>query len=203
MKALTVLQPHASLLACGEKTSETRSRPAPPSVIGQHIAIHAGKAPITGPYLAMWPDKLREAVKRLMPDITGLDGRPWVAGIAEALPYGAVVATARVVDVGQVIVPPSLSDPDHGDAIICKTRYGAMFDLRDDGLGDYGRGRWVWLLDSVEQLDEPIPARGKQGFWDWDCCCCHWVDGPHWPSVCAAAQAHNDHLAGLADAASY
>lgn len=43
MKALTLWQPWASLIALGVKTIETRSWAAPKSLIGQRIAIHASK----------------------------------------------------------------------------------------------------------------------------------------------------------------
>ena len=46
MKALTLHQPWASLIAEGPKTVETRSWSAPAWVIGQRIAIHAGKRQI-------------------------------------------------------------------------------------------------------------------------------------------------------------
>ena len=42
MKALTLHQPWASLIACGAKRIETRSWPPPKSLIGKRIAIHAG-----------------------------------------------------------------------------------------------------------------------------------------------------------------
>ena len=46
MKALTIRQPHATLVAIGVKTIITRSKPAPQALIGQRIAIHAGLRPL-------------------------------------------------------------------------------------------------------------------------------------------------------------
>ena len=43
MKALTLHQPWASLIAVGAKTTETRSWKAPHSLWGELLAIHAGK----------------------------------------------------------------------------------------------------------------------------------------------------------------
>lgn len=34
--------------------------------------------------------------------------------------------------------------------------------------GNYARGRFAWVLEEVRRLPTPIPARGAQGFWDWD-----------------------------------
>ena len=43
MKAITLHQPFASLIANGTKTIETRSWAPPKALIGQRIAIHAGE----------------------------------------------------------------------------------------------------------------------------------------------------------------
>ena len=43
MKALTLYQPWASLIAIGAKQFETRSWPAPRTAIGDVVAIHAGR----------------------------------------------------------------------------------------------------------------------------------------------------------------
>ena len=43
MKALTLHQPWASLIADGRKTIETRSWPPPRTLVGERIAIHAGR----------------------------------------------------------------------------------------------------------------------------------------------------------------
>lgn len=34
-------------------------------------------------------------------------------------------------------------------------------------LGDYSPGRFGWQLQLLETFDEPIPATGSQGLWDW------------------------------------
>lgn len=31
--------------------------------------------------------------------------------------------------------------------------------------GQYGPGRWAWLLKDVEPLEAPFPAKGKLGLW--------------------------------------
>lgn len=43
MKAITLYQPWASMIANGSKRSETRHWNPPQHIIGQYIAIHAGK----------------------------------------------------------------------------------------------------------------------------------------------------------------
>ncbi|MCY4560236.1 MAG: ASCH domain-containing protein [Chloroflexi bacterium] len=49
MYAITLHQPWASLIALGLKTVETRSWPAPARLVGQTVAVHAGKRVVRGP----------------------------------------------------------------------------------------------------------------------------------------------------------
>jgi len=35
-------------------------------------------------------------------------------------------------------------------------------------LGHYGVGRYAWKTQMLQVFDEPIPAKGKQGLWDWE-----------------------------------
>ena len=37
-----------------------------------------------------------------------------------------------------------------------------------DYWGDFSAGRWLWFLDDVRALPDPVPAVGRQGFWHWD-----------------------------------
>lgn len=147
MKALTLWQPWASLIAIGVKTIETRSWAAPKSLIGQRISIHAAKRPSD-----------TEADFRFDPVLHehGL--------CFTDLPLGAVVATARLVECVQV-----LKVRDDGTWTIVQRDYtGPVRGVVLDQLpyGDFTPGRWAWLLDDIEQLDKPLPATGRQGMWD-------------------------------------
>ena len=88
MKSLTLHQPWASLIAHGVKSIETRSWAPPQSLVGQRIAIHAGKK-VVGPQLLN--RNTRQAIARLF-------GEEWEKDI----PKGAVVATALLKDARQV-----------------------------------------------------------------------------------------------------
>jgi len=69
---------------------------------------------------------------------------------APLLHYGAVVGTVEIVDclpVEEVI--PTLTE-------------------RERALGDYSPGRWAWVLKNPVMFDTPIPACGKQGWWNWE-----------------------------------
>ena len=75
MRAVTLHQPWASLIAHGYKTTETRGWPAPQALVGSRVAIHAAKR---RPRRTEWNRQVAE-----------------IAGRME-MPLGAVVATARV-----------------------------------------------------------------------------------------------------------
>lgn len=34
--------------------------------------------------------------------------------------------------------------------------------------GDYKLGRYAWILEDIEVLDNPIYAKGKLGIWNYD-----------------------------------
>ena len=85
LKALTLHQPWASLIAGSHKMTETRSWRPPENLIGQRIAIHAGK-------LQREPDGyLATAVATCL-------GSAW----RQNLPSGAVIATARIKSVKRI-----------------------------------------------------------------------------------------------------
>lgn len=139
MKAITLHQPWATLVAIGAKQLETRSW------ITWHrgpLAIHAGKDPNHWPTYDVngWGT---EAAERCL-EVLGQHGYRYPAD----LPYGAVIATVDLVD--------------------CIHSDGENEIEADDRLfGDVRRGRYLWVLFNVTPLPSPIPARGKQGLWDW------------------------------------
>ena len=150
MKALTIWQPWASLIACGHKTVETRSWAPPRELIGERIAIHAAKRQVQ-----------RSEVDSLMRCLYSAPGPMPVHG---EWPLGAVVATAVIREVLTVY----WRDP--ADATVSAHPAGQPTAWREVPVcacGDYSEGRWLWMLDEIEPLDPPSPARGYQGLWEW------------------------------------
>ena len=135
MKALTISQPYASLIASGEKWVENRTWHT--SYRGP-LAIHAGQK---SSYLT--PKELR------------------------SYPTGVVVATCELLGC------LNLSEAE---------RYysqGAFYpEARQMGWGnagllsflehEYTDGPWCWILANVKKLEIPIPAIGKQRFWEFE-----------------------------------
>jgi len=132
MKAISLWQPWASLMAIGAKTIETRSWS---TTYRGPLAIHASKRLV----LPNDPEFLK-AVKDL-----GLLDRE--------LPLGAIVGTCELYD------------------CIPVEKATATFFRRPDKeilFGDWSPGRYLWLTQNFKRFDIPIPARGKQGLWDWE-----------------------------------
>ena len=157
MKAITLHQPWATLIAEGVKTIETRSW-APSGYGNQRVAIHAAatKRPARKLYENHFPldDKSTEAViGGEMFDIT--KDVDWHRHI----PYGAIVATATI--------GPAFQMPLHSLPFMAgKNRRFREYVDGQRPWGDFSDGRWLWVLEDVCKLPEPIPARGWQRFWE-------------------------------------
>lgn len=46
--------------------------------------------------------------------------------------------------------------------------YGSVYDTPQERVfGDWSPGRFGWILERPQAFSVPIPARGRQGFWNW------------------------------------
>lgn len=165
MRALTLWQPWASLIAVGAKTIETRSWS---TTYRGPLAIHAAKRQ---------PDW--SAMKEL---VAGHAWNEWYAaglvaedGSTDHIPLGAVVAVCDLVDVVPIVeCPPYRKDAarNWSGTIVCQGRPGTLW-LAETGpvhpihdqlpFGDFTPGRYAWLLDNVRPLTEPYSMKGAQG----------------------------------------
>jgi hypothetical protein len=66
----------------------------------------------------------------------------------EPLPFGAIVATCMLTDV-------------RGSLALRQEVFATELFF-----GDFGPYRFGWILDDIVQLAEPIPFKGRQGFFD-------------------------------------
>ena len=151
MYAITLHQPWATLITLGIKTVETRSWPAPERLLGQVIAIHAGKRVVRRP-----DDRIEQKLRAQL-------GEEW----NRAIPAGAVLATATLAGMARVeYVDPMTGHAVHDvdTEIGCAAGTGRTLI---DPWGDFSAGRWLWFLDDMEALPEPVPAVGRQSFWRW------------------------------------
>lgn len=140
MKAITILQPWATLIATGEKQFETRSWA---TKYRGDLAIHAGKK--------VDMDACREPV------ISAALARHGYTGYN--LPTGAVVATAELVNCLKSVDTWTDGYELEGRRLIYSPEYE---------FGDFTPGHYAWELSDVKQLPEPVPAKGQQGLWNWE-----------------------------------
>lgn len=138
IKALTIWQPWASLIAVEAKRIETRSWHTRYRGL---LAIHAAKR-----WRPEEQDLTWERDYQRIFHAYDLDG----AG----LPLGSIVAVAKLTAVVR------------SEKALLQLRQKQMLD--EILLGDYRNGRFGFCLEQVATLPQPVPAKGAQGFWWWD-----------------------------------
>jgi hypothetical protein len=184
MKALTLHQPWASLVAVGAKTIETRSwstRYRGP------LAIHAAKMS-TGPVLMDGVRVLNDAGYQENPATRSFAG----PSRHQPLPLGAILATCTLVDVVATDTMDGFERIEDGrwrgrphtfeeacdrvDGLTWLDEHeppcdygGRAWDLAANRpFGDFTPGRFAWLMADIEPVLPPVPARGFQQLWEWD-----------------------------------
>lgn len=142
MKALSLWQPWASLVALGEKRIETRDWA---TKYRGELAIHA-----TAQLPAYWLGTSRntEAFRNELADVFNVR-REYDVFATKKLPRGCVLCIVRLVEIQE-------------------TRYvREMLCERERIFGNYEDGRYAWSLELIERFNEPIPAKGNRMLWNW------------------------------------
>ncbi len=138
MKALTTWQPWASLIIEGFKPREFRLWPAPPAIVGQRIVLHAAVRPIKATELRNIMDYACSA-----------------QGVADGIDIRAMDLLERVwMRTTELPMAAGL-----GTALLGTPRIV--------GTSDDGKPTWAWPMIDIEKWPEPVPAKGAQGFWEW------------------------------------
>lgn len=149
MKAITLTQPWATLVAIGAKRIETRGWQT--NYRGP-LAIHAAKGlgPVGG-MAGLWDLCEGEPFHSIL--------RP--VGLPTILVRGAIVATCELIG----CVPTEYIKQVK---IIRLTGYDEwLWTENEKAFGDYAPGRYAWLLANIRALPEPIPAKGALSLWEW------------------------------------
>lgn len=164
MKTITLTQPWASLVAIGAKRIETRSWRT--SYTGP-LAIHAAKAfPDVAkslceinPFLRSlgWPEPPTPLTQEWLDDN---------GSRIKALPLGCVVATCRLITCIPTIICKRNGPIPVGGMPHESDRF--FMTEQERTLGNYTPGRWAWILDDIQPLAEPIPAKGALSLWNWE-----------------------------------
>lgn len=154
MKAITLWQPWASLMAFEEKLIETRSWGTD---YRGPLAIHAA---------VNYPKEGRKFAEELfvakaMHGKTPVDkNHPLLDPnfitiltahhIASNLPRGVILAVVNLYNVVPV---------DEPHLRICD---------KERAFGNYAPGRFAWLTKFVKRFDPPIAVKGQRGLWNWE-----------------------------------
>lgn len=143
MKALTLTQPWATLVAIGAKRIETRSWST--SYRGE-LAIHAAQG-----FPKCAQEFADEQIVQYLLNCIPTWGPNW-----PKLPLGCVIATCRLVELmpteclaNRVVTPKIVTE-------------------QELAFGNYSPGRWGWILEDVHMLPEPIRAKGARRLWEWN-----------------------------------
>lgn len=139
MKAITLHEPWATLVAIGAKKIETRgwaTRYRGP------LAIHASRSRQAWHINVAWQEPFFTALRPIHRKLE--DGR-----IGFCFPFGCVIAICRLIDC--VLITPKNVPPDP-----------------ERSFGDYTPGRYAWVLKDIKPLPEPVPVKGRQGLWEWN-----------------------------------
>lgn len=141
MKALTLWQPWASLVALGEKRVETRCWS---TKYRGPIAIHAaaktpaflGASRHTEQFITELADVLNVRTSHVLSEV-------------EKLPRAAVLCIVEL---------RSIEETWRSREILCE---------REKIFGNYDDGRYAWFLEMAEKFEAPVPAKGNRLLWNW------------------------------------
>lgn len=137
MKALTLTQPWASLVALREKEWETRSWPLPKNGLTCEVAIHAAKN---------YRKREFASITAEMPFYAAL--RPDGNYCYPELLCGKVLCIVRIVAC------------ERAEDVRGKLSWKEL------QFGDYSYGRFAFRLQFVRAI-QPVDAVGHLGIWDW------------------------------------
>lgn len=141
MKAITIKQPFATLLALGYKQYETRSWQ---TKYRGKLAIHAGKS----------VDRQACARQEIAQILQAAGYESW-----RDLPTGAVIA------VGELKNCSCVRAQDVTKAVA--TTESAQITGLAYQFGDFTVGRYAWEVTDIEPFAQPVPCSGRLSIWEW------------------------------------
>lgn len=153
MRALTIRQPWAALLAHRQKAFETRSFKV--SYRGP-VALHASANADDLDLDLLASDPFRSVLERLQ--LARFDDAEKTMRIT-GLTFGAIVAVGRLEGCFKTAASR--------ETVRARAAQGRV-PKHEIAFGDWRDGRFAWLLNDVRILREPIPARGQLGLWKLD-----------------------------------
>jgi len=141
MKAITLHEPWAALVAAGWKEVETRDW-----YTGYRgpLAIHSSVHP---------PDKTEISRLTFLLGSKGHELPEFHMGQVVAVCHLAACVPTALVGTAVKKLKPNFFP-----------KRGWEVELQ---LGNYDNGRWAWILRDVQRLEKPVFVRGQRKLWDW------------------------------------
>jgi ASCH domain len=136
MRALTIQQPWADAIVLGPKRVENRSWPAPRRLIGQEVALHAGKK------IDRHADFPPGCLWMAMPEC-----RPFMSRLGMVLAVATLTGCHRASDCG---------GRDRQDGRRLPRRGCSPWSMPD---------QYHWEFDDIRPLADPVPCKGAQRLW--------------------------------------
>lgn len=151
MKALTIWQPWATLIAEGAKPYEFRKWPAPDWIIGEQIVIHAAARPVR-------PAEVDEIIWRMVTKRGAGLSLDW----PKAAPLLDQIKLApKRLPLGCGLCLATLS------ASIRVTELPEVAGMSAAERAEIDPNMWAWKLENIIRFEPPEPRDGQQGFWNW------------------------------------
>ena len=142
MKAISIKQPWAYLIAAGIKDIENRTWKCPGKYIGERVLIHASKTQYETP-MYLLTDEQYDSIKQ--------EKR---IEINNSLEYGCIIGSVEIVDcvINHASIWAEKSEPGQ-----CEIT------------GEWIKPIYNWVLANPILFDEPIlNVKGKLGFWNYE-----------------------------------
>jgi hypothetical protein len=94
------------------------------------------------------------------------------SGALNRMMTGCIIATAELVNCWHIVYHPAKHIPIGTELDVPKKHpdYGRYIVPAEQEMlfGNWTPGRYAWELANVRLLQEPIPAKGRQGLWNWE-----------------------------------
>jgi hypothetical protein len=146
MKAISLWQPWAQLIFFegGIKRIETRS----------WNTNHRGETAIHATRFRKIDPKVYEDLREAMGISKNDDACTMLNYLQHGIPgnrFGAVIGSINLVG-----------------CVPIEQLYGTEYDTPlERACGDWSAGRYGWILSEPIEFETPVPAKGSQGFWNW------------------------------------
>ena len=168
IKALTIWQPWASLIAIGAKPYEFRGWAPPPWLVGKDLGIHAGARPVRLAEVLELIERLEQPERHETPCLRREPALVLLRQVRDGLgarrPGGLLPDEPEPfrLPLSCVLGTATVGRPKRGDD--CAREFDSSHG-NDSGRSD--TFNWGWPLLDFKPFMPPIEAKGAQGLWNW------------------------------------